>query len=81
IRSIQKEQKTITEAKLGEEVALAVPGITLGRQIEEGDLLYMDIPEGDAKWLLTKGTITPEERDVLTEFLKVRRKEDKFWGM
>ena len=81
IRSIQKEQKTVTQAKLGDEVALAVPGLTLGRQLEEGDILYMDIPEGDAKWLLTKGTITPEERDVLTEFLKVRRKEDKFWGM
>lgn len=81
IRSIQKDQKTVTSAKLGDEVALAVPGITLGRQIEEGDLLYLDIPEGDAKWLLTEGDITAEERDVLSEFLKVRRKEDKFWGM
>jgi translation initiation factor 5B len=58
-----------------------VPGLTLGRQISEGDILYMDIPEGDAKWLLSKGNITAEEKDVLMEFLKVRRKEDKFWGM
>jgi translation initiation factor 5B len=81
VRSIQKENKTITEAKLGDEVAISVPGITLGRQIEEGNILYLDIPESDAKWLLTKGNTTPEENDVLVEFLKVKRKEDRFWGL
>lgn len=81
IRSIQKDNKTVTEAKLGDEVAISVPGPTIGRQIAEEDILYLDIPESDAKWLLTQGKITPEEKDVLTEFLRVRRKEDKFWGM
>lgn len=81
IKSIQKDNKTVTEAKLGDEVALSVHGPTIGRQISEEDILYLDIPEYDAKWLLTQGKITPEERDVLIEFLKVRRKEDKFWGM
>ncbi|HLF16553.1 MAG TPA: translation initiation factor IF-2, partial [Candidatus Thermoplasmatota archaeon] len=81
IKSIQRENKTVDQAGLGDEVAISVPGPTLGRQIEEGDILYMDIPESDAKWLFTKGNITPEEKDVLLEFLKVRRKEDKFWGM
>jgi len=81
IKSIQKENKTVTEAKLGDEVAISVPGPTIGRQINEEDILYLDIPESDAKWLLTEGKITPEEKDSLVEFLKVRRKEDKFWGM
>ncbi len=81
IKSIQKDKKTVEEAKLGDEVAISVHGPTIGRQISEEDILYMDIPESDAKWLLTKGKITPEEKDVLLEFLKVRRKEDKFWGM
>lgn len=81
IKSIQKDKKTVAEAKLGDEVALSVHGPTIGRQIHEEDILYLDIPEYDAKWLLTQGKITPEEKDVLVEFLKVRRKEDKFWGM
>jgi translation initiation factor 5B len=81
IKSIQKDNKTVTVAKLGDEVAISVPGPTIGRQIAEEDMLYLDIPESDAKWLLTQGKITPEEKDVLVEFLKVRRKEDKFWGM
>jgi translation initiation factor 5B len=81
IRSIQKDKKAVEEAKLGDEVAISVHGPTIGRQLHEDDILYMDIPETDAKWLLTKGSITPEEKDVLLEFLKVRRKEDKFWAM
>ncbi len=81
IKSIQKDQKTVTEAKLGDEIAISVHGPTIGRQINEEDILYLDIPETDAKWLLTQGKITPEEKDVLVEFLKVRRKEDKFWAM
>ncbi|MEA3189875.1 MAG: translation initiation factor [Thermoplasmata archaeon] len=81
IKSIQKDNKTVTTAKLGDEVAISVPGPTIGRQIAEEDILYLDIPESDAKWLLTQGKVTPEEKDVLVEFLKVRRKEDKFWGM
>ncbi len=81
VRSIQKESKTVTIAKMGDEVALSVPGPTLGRQIKEGDLLYMDIPEGDAKFLLREAKITPEERDVLEELAKVKRKVERFWGM
>lgn len=81
VRSIQKESKTVTIAKMGDEVALSVPGPTLGRQIKEGDLLYMDIPEGDAKWLLREAKITAEERDVLEELAKVKRKVERFWGM
>ena len=81
VKSIQKDKKTVEEAKLGDEVAISIHGPTIGRQIHEGDIFHMDIPEGDAKWLLTEGKISPEEKDVLLELLRVRRKEDKFWGM
>ena len=49
--------------------------------ISEGDILHMDIPESDAKWLLPKGAITAEEKDVLMELIRVRRKEDRYWGL
>ncbi len=81
IRSIQKDNETVKIAKMGDEVAISVPGPTLGRQIKEGDVLYMDIPAGDAKWLYHEGNITPEERDVLEEMMAVKRKVDRFWGM
>jgi translation initiation factor 5B len=81
VKSIQKEKKAVEAAKLGDEVAISVQGPTIGRQVEEGDILHMDIPESDAKWLLTQGKISAEEKDTLMELLRVKRKEDKFWGM
>jgi translation initiation factor 5B len=81
VKSIQKDKKSVEEAKLGDEVAISVPGPTIGRQISEGDILHMDIPESDAKWLLAKGDISPEEKDVLMELIRVRRKEDRYWGL
>ncbi len=81
VKSIQKDKRSVEEAKLGEEVAISVPGPTIGRQIAEGDILHMDIPESDAKWLLAKGDIDPQEKDVLMELIRVRRKEDRYWGL
>ncbi len=81
IKSIQKDKKSVEEARLGDEVAISVPGPTIGRQISEGDLLHMDIPESDAKWLLSAGRISPEEKDTLMELIRVKRKEDRYWGL
>jgi translation initiation factor 5B len=81
IKSIQKDKRSVNEAKLGDEVAISVPGPTIGRQISEGDILHMDIPETDAKWLLSEAKITPEEKDTLMELIRVRRKEDRYWGL
>lgn len=85
IKSIQKESQTVTKAGLGDEVALSVPGPTLGRQIKEEDILYMDMPGSDAKWLWHEGQnrMTTEEREALEELMKIKRKSDadRFWGM
>ncbi len=81
IRSIQKETQTITKAIMGDEVALSVPGPTLGRQIKEEDILYLDMPGGDAKYLLHKGNLSTDERECLEEFARIKRKVERFWGM
>ncbi len=85
IRSIQKEGQTVAKANLGDEVALSVPGPTLGRQIKEDDILYMDMPSSDARWLWHdgKGRLSSEELETLEELMKIKRQndEDRFWGM
>lgn len=81
VKSIQKDKRSVEEAKLGDEVAISVDGPTIGRQIEERDILHMDIPETDAKWLLSEGQISPEEKDTLMELIRVKRKEDRYWGL
>ncbi|HDQ59688.1 MAG TPA: translation initiation factor IF-2 [Candidatus Woesearchaeota archaeon] len=44
IKEIQHEGKNVTDAKQGTQVAISIPGVTVGRQINEGDELYIFVP-------------------------------------
>lgn len=81
IKSIRHEDKNVTEAKQGQEVAVAIDGVTVGRQIKEEDIFYVDVPAGDARKLRDMSKLTPDESDALEAVYRIRRKEDRFWGM
>lgn len=80
IKSIQKDNKSVQEAKMGDEVAISIEGATCGRQIDVSTVLYVDIPGAHCKMLSTM-SLAFEEKDVLDQLCKIKRKEDKFWGM
>ena len=67
------------EARQGAEVAVAIDGVTVGRQIEEEDVLLVDIPESHAKKLRKMG-LTSAESEVLEELTAIHRKDSHFWG-
>ena len=79
IKSIRSGEDSMREAMQGEEVAVAIEGVTVGRQIDEGDSLLVDIPESHAK-KLGKMELTAAEQDVFDELLAIHRKDDHFWG-
>ena len=79
IKSIRSGQDTMKEAIQGAEVAVAIDGVTVGRQIEENDILLVDIPASHAK-KLRKMDLTSAEREVLEELSEIHRKTDHFWG-
>ena len=81
IKGIQSQNKPVEEAKQGEEVAISIDGVTVGRQIKGGDILYTDIPAGDAKKLREMNVLTIDEKDVLDKIYEIKRKTDKFWGI
>lgn len=81
IKSIQSEKKSLQEAIQGQEVAIAIDGATVGRQIKAGEILYTDIPEKDVKKLKEMDVLTSDERDVLEKIIQIKRKTDKFWGI
>ncbi len=81
IKGIQSDNKAVQEALQGQEVAISIEGITIGRQIKGGDILYTDIPEVDAKKLRDLEVLTSDEKDVLQKIIEIKRKENKFWGM
>jgi translation initiation factor 5B len=73
----------IQKAHAGESVAVSIKGPTVGRQINEGDILFVDVPESDVKILNTKlsSELTSDEKEALEELIKIKRKINKFWGL
>lgn len=80
IKSIRSVEESFKEANAGQEVAIAMDNVTVGRQIKEEDILYVDIPEGHAK-KLSELDLRYDERDVLEKVTEIKRKEKPFWGM
>jgi translation initiation factor 5B len=81
IKAIQSENKSLKEAFQGEEVAISIEGVTVGRQIKKEDILYTAIPESDVKKLKEMNVLNTDEKDVLNKIIEIKRKENKFWGM
>jgi translation initiation factor 5B len=81
IKGMQLDNKPITEALQGAEVAISVEGVTIGRQIKGGDIFFTDIPESDARKLQRMNVLNDDEKDVLNKIIDLKRKTNKFWGM
>jgi len=82
LKSMQLRQESIREADAGLEVAISIEGATVGRQVEIGDDLFVDIPERHVKVLEKEmqKTLNVSTQEILGEFTTMRRKSDPFWG-
>jgi translation initiation factor 5B len=85
IQQIQENNQSISVAKKGQEVAISIRGPTVGRQIEEGMELFVNLPESVVRKIKQKYSteLTPDEREVLEEFIQLKRglsEENKYWG-
>ncbi|MFC6954003.1 translation initiation factor IF-2 [Halorubellus litoreus] len=82
LKGIQENGEDVDEARAGSRVSLAIDGPTVGRQIEEGDELWIEIPEKHAKILEQelKEEIPMDEREALNQYLEKQRNRDPFWG-
>jgi translation initiation factor 5B len=82
VKSMKKGQENVTRAGQGDQVAMAMPGLTVGRQAKEGDFLYSDIPESDyAKLKKLKKHLSKPEIDLVKEIVEIKRKENPVWGV
>ena len=79
IKSIRSGQDSQKEALQGAEIAISIDGVTVGRQIEENDIMLVDIPASHAK-KLRKMELSSAEEEVLEELIEIHRKDDHFWG-
>ena len=82
IKGLQSEGENIPSAGVGKEVAMAIDGATVGRQIKEEDVLYINVPERHAKVLEHDiyDSLSTDEKETLDIFLSLRRKDNPFWA-
>ena len=79
IRSIRIGEDSMKEAENGQEVALAIKGVTIGRQVDEEDILLVDIPSSHAS-KLQQMDLSASENQILQELVEIHRISDHFWG-
>lgn len=82
VKSLQSEGKSIEEARINDEIAIAMPEITIGRQVKEEEILYSDLSEEDFKKLkANKELLTKDELNVLNEIAEIKRRQKPTWGI
>jgi len=83
LQTIQDRGENIPQAEKGKQVAVSLLGGEVGKNLKEGDILFTDIPENDAKKINQKYRefLRDDEAQALEEFLEVKRKKKPFWGV
>ncbi|MBW3015208.1 translation initiation factor IF-2 [Candidatus Woesearchaeota archaeon] len=82
VKSLQHEKESITKAERGKQVAMGITGATVGRQINEGDILFSVIPEEDFKKLKTlKKFLSKGDIEVLKQIAEIKRRDNPVWGI
>ncbi len=82
VMQIQDKGKPISEAKSGMQVAISMEKPVVGRHINEGDILYVKVPESHARTLLSKfqTRLSLDELDALNELVEIMRRRFPLWA-
>ena len=82
LKDMQDRGEHVSEISAGKEVAISIEGPTVGRQINERDLLYVDVPEKHAKIIEQElyDALHGSEMETLEAFLQIKRKNNPFWA-
>jgi len=83
IMQIRDRENVLKQAQISQRVAISIKGrVLVGRHIDEGDLLYVDIPKEHAILWLTKfiNELREDEKTVFNEIIKIKRKNDPLYA-
>ncbi len=83
VESMQDKGDNLKSASKGQKVAMAIKEAVFGRDFDEGETLYVNIPEKHYKILESelKGKLSEDELDILQEIGDIKRKEEPSWGI
>lgn len=73
VKGLQDRNENIEEARKGRQVAIAIDGATVGRQIKENDILYSGLQENEIKLIEKyRKNLSPDEEEAFEEIKKIR---------
>jgi len=82
VKSIQEQNEKVEKAEKGSQVAVSISNATVGRDFEEGDVLYVNITGKEYKQLKElKDLLTAGEKDVLDEIVDIKDSKDPHWKL
>lgn len=83
VESMQDKGENLKSASKGQKVAMAIKEALFGRNFDEGEVLYVNIPEKHYKILESelKDKLSEDELDILQEIEDIKRKENPSWGI
>jgi translation initiation factor 5B len=82
IKAIQSHNKPVGSAKKGEEVAISLPNVTIGRQLKEDEVLFSSLNEDEYRKLKSnKSLLNHDEISIFQEIARIKRKERATWGL
>jgi translation initiation factor 5B len=83
VESMQDKGDNLAAASKGVKVAMAIKEGIFGRNLEENDELYVDVPENHYIVLENdlKSELNDEEQQLLEEILQIKRKIAPEWGI
>ena len=62
------------------EVAISIPGVNFERQLKDKEFLYSDISESQFKtFKKNKDLLSENEKKILMELSKIKRKKNSGW--
>ncbi|MBI2146865.1 translation initiation factor IF-2 [Candidatus Woesearchaeota archaeon] len=82
IKGMQVDKENVSEAARGKQLAISLDRVSVGRQINEGDVLYSAVPEEDFRKMKgLKKYLKPDEVEAIKEIALIRRKDSPVWGI
>lgn len=74
LKAIQEKGESIKEATEGMKVAISVDGITLKKDVHEGEILYSFLNEEEIEFWKSKEDLLGKDKEVLEEIEKIKIK-------
>jgi translation initiation factor 5B len=82
VKNIQLDKENVHELEKGKQAAISLAGVTIGRQVHEGEVLYSSISEEEfRKMKENKKHLSGDHIPLLKEIADLMRESNPVWGI